>query len=176
MVAASSSIRQVLTVSNHAVRRRGPLRATSRRVMSTAALSSVEDRAPIDLHIFDIFDAPSRLGESSKMLVQCAARRVERAVALPADRSAPARPAVAPLPAPVLYDGPARPSSHRPQAARIRRMHSQAQPSVDSVCTLPPPEVFDGPSRLRPYLRDGESSDIVSILVLATVEHVLNVI
>ena len=133
--------------------------------MSTAALSPAESRTPIDLPIFDIFDAPSRLGESSKMLVRCAARRVERAVALPTDRSVPARPVVAPLPAPVLYDGPARPSSHPPHAARIRRMHSQAQRPADAVCALPPPEVFDGPSRLRPYLRDSGSNESVSFRV-----------
>lgn len=167
MSAASSTVRQVFTASQHAVARKTRRAAAGRRPMSAAAMTlPQEDHAAMDLHIFDIFDAPSRLGESSKMLARAAASRAERTIRQSADSSASTRPTVQPLPAPVTYDGPARPSSYA-YAPRIRQIHSQA-PTVsearDSVSALPPPEVFDGPSRLRPYLRDSAGDSVSSFI------------
>lgn len=166
MSVSSSAARQVLTASQHIVARKTSCAAIIRRPMTSAAMSlSLEERTPIELPIFDIFDAPSRLGESSKMLAQAATSRVEPNVRQSVNRTASSsRPAVQPLPPPVMYDGPARPSSLG-YGPRIRRIHSHATPSSEargSASVLPSPEVFDGPSRLRPYLRNDTFDSSVS--------------
>ncbi|GJE93474.1 hypothetical protein PsYK624_096330 [Phanerochaete sordida] len=163
MATSSSAVRQALVASQRALARRAaaPLPLARRRSMSSAALALPLDE-PLDLPIFDIFDAPSRLGESSKLLADAARSRVR-----PAERtlrtSALAAPARAPpkaLPAPTLYDGPARPRGL--SGPRTRLIHSRALAPAQAhplPAALPPPVMFDGPSRLRPYLRDGSASD-----------------
>lgn len=130
-----------------------------------------DEQTPIDLpQIFDIFDAPSRLGESSKMLARVATSRTAARPTPPPER--PSSCTVKPLPAPIIYDGPARPS-HVFNTQHIRLVHMQAPSSIESkgsVSTLPPPVVFDGPSRLRPYHRGGsqeESSSPTTLLLAA---------
>jgi hypothetical protein len=160
MVAASSSVRQVFTASQQSITRKTSLAAVSRRPVSSSAMAlPLEDRPAVDLPIFDIFDAPSRLGESSRMLAQAVASRAERTCVPPTNRVQPA-PVVQALPAPVIYDGPARPKGLL-GGPRIRQIHSQAQHAEprDQIRTLPPPVMFDGPSRLRPYVRDSASSE-----------------
>ena len=155
-------------------------RPTQRYSRGTATLSYPhDDETPtFDLQIFDIFDAPSRLGESnlSKML-----RREKSTSASQASTSAKStlhtlaqpervpRRTVKPLPAPVTYDGPARPKhmsmmAHRssPSSGHRHRAHSAERVSYESQSypsSLPPPITFDGPSRPRPYNRYSGSND-----------------
>lgn len=178
--AASSSVRQVLSASQHTVVRKTPLAAVGRRPMSAAAMAlPAEEHPVIDLQIFDIFDAPSRLGESSKILAQAAANRTERTLSTRAVERTDdiQRTAVPPLPAPVMYDGPAKPKylAHGP---RIRRMYTQAASFSgprENVCELPPPVVFDGPSRLRPYMRNDSCDGSVSLEPLASTIDLISV-
>ena len=146
-----------------------------RRLMGTAAVALAE-QAPIDIQIFDIFDAPSRLGESSKLLRQSSAARASTARAdrtMSTRSSSPsARRHFKPLPAPILYDGPACP----PHGAHLayggltaRNAHSyassEASPDENLLSSLPPPVVFDGPSRLKRYGRD-TSREMVSLFAI----------
>lgn len=172
-MAAASNVRRAL--SNASSITSSPLASThtqsNRRLMNTASAYALDAQAPIDIQIFDIFDAPSRLGESSKMLRRSSAARTapvrtERAVntATPEGQSS-RRNYVKPLPAPILYDGPARPPHVMASRLRARNAHSLALAAGKSheervASTLPPPQVFEGPSRLRPYGRgtsDGQT-------------------
>ncbi|KAH9928000.1 uncharacterized protein BXZ73DRAFT_78442 [Epithele typhae] len=113
----------------------------SRHLLSTAALAPPMDDVP--LPIFDIFDAPARLGESSKLLARAAFSTIaRRTVPRPAS---PRRPAPRPL--------PQRRSSTAPRAPALAQCPRRPLPAP-----LPPTEVFDGPSRLRPYGRGGARS------------------
>ena len=163
MAASSSTVRQILVASQHALGRRVSLNAVRRRSMSTAAMALPLEEEPstIDLPIFDIFDAPSRLGESSKMLAEAAKSRPERVASKALKRSSPVCAAVTPLPSPIVFDGPARPKGFA-TGIRVRRIHSQALQTSETrrlPRALPPPIIFDGPSRLRPYTRDRTGSD-----------------
>ncbi|KAI1792800.1 hypothetical protein LXA43DRAFT_316762 [Ganoderma leucocontextum] len=144
--------------------RAGAPRLSSRRMTSAAAFPVEEAHSPsFDLNILDIFDAPSRLGESSRLLVSNAATSSSIRRARPSSTQASSyRGAIQPLPAPVILDGPARPR-HAPfvsfrvygvrSAAGARRSASSGVWSPPAP--LPPPIVFDGPSQLRPYARGG---------------------
>ncbi|EKM57106.1 uncharacterized protein PHACADRAFT_254669 [Phanerochaete carnosa HHB-10118-sp] len=162
MAASTSSMRQVLVASQRALGRGVSVHAVRRRSMSTAAMAlPLEEPSTIDLPIFDIFDAPSRLGESSKMLAEAARSRPERVASRAVERDGPARATVKSLPPPTIYDGPARPRGLA-LGPRVRGMHSRAMHTSEArelPSALPPPELFDGPSRLRPYTRDRISSD-----------------
>ena len=166
-MASTSSVRRVLSNASFIP---SSSRASShtegrRRLMGTASALSlpIEEQAPIDIQIFDIFDAPSRLGESSKLLKRASSSRatsarVERASTSTVDSSSSVC-RVKPLPAPIIYDGPARPKHLAHGGFRARRTLMHARPSTPtmvkrSLSTLPDPVVFDGPSRLRPYGRD----------------------
>ena len=138
---------------------------------SSAMTIPPEDTPVIDLRIFDIFDAPSRLGESSKLLSRAASSstcRPERP--MPITTAATSRP-VSPLPSPIVFDGPARPLHFDYGMLQTsRRTHSYAPLSPRSnlrehttVTPLPNPIMFDGPSRLRPYVRGGSSRSDQSV-------------
>ncbi|KAI0752662.1 hypothetical protein C8Q80DRAFT_1267179 [Daedaleopsis nitida] len=117
---------------------------------------TVEEPRPssFDHPILDIFDAPSRLGESSRLLALNAAASTSRPARPSSTHTPSRRPPVQPLPAPILLDGPARPRgmsfvsfrNHRPRTADASRSLDMGDVS------LPPPVLFDGPSRLRPYV------------------------
>ena len=139
--------------------------SSSRRMSSIAAYPVDEPRSPsFDLNILDIFDAPSRLGESSRLLVSNAAASSSiRRVRLPTQTS-PHKHAAKPLPEPVLLDGPARPRNAPFVSFRAFGLKSNASSRRNVLSTsgvwsppapLPPPIVFDGPSQLRPYTRGG---------------------
>ncbi|KAI0701845.1 hypothetical protein BC835DRAFT_1303620 [Cytidiella melzeri] len=165
-MASTSSMRQAIQASQHSMPRKAALPYVSRRAMTTTSAMSLplEESPGIDLQIFDIFDAPSRLGESTKLLSRAASRatnsRTERSMSTIA--TTPQH--VSPLPSPILFEGPARPA-HLPHGTlRARRTHSHALSSPrlnspESVAPLPAPVMFDGPSRLRPYARGRPSSD-----------------
>ncbi|EJF56706.1 hypothetical protein DICSQDRAFT_157771 [Dichomitus squalens LYAD-421 SS1] len=140
--------------------------STSSRPMVSAAASPIDgsQSRSIGMNIFDIFDAPSRLGESSRLLVANAAASAATHSARPFTMQASAQGhVVKPLPPPILLDGPARPR-HRPfvsfRAFGVRAkapVTSRVAPSgVETLAApLPSPIIFDGPSRLRPYVRRG---------------------
>ncbi|THH30495.1 hypothetical protein EUX98_g3703 [Antrodiella citrinella] len=139
-------------------------RIAQRLTRNTATLSYTHDDAssPFDMHIFDIFDAPSRLGESSKLLrakenasSPHSSASAARSIHSSARTERPFR-TIKPLPAPILFEGPARPkrmsmTAYRAPARRVQEANTLPLP-------LPAPVMFDGPSRLRPYARSGASS------------------
>jgi len=165
-MASTTSMRQAIASSQHSVSRRAARPHSSRRPMVTTSAMSLqlEDASAIDLQIFDIFDAPSRLGESSKLLARASSlasgSRVERAPS----STAASTTHVLPLPNPIVFDGPARPKhlSHGSLRARQTHTHALSSPTLtprEPVSPLPPPIMFDGPSRLRPYVRGGSSEE-----------------
>ncbi|PIL28968.1 hypothetical protein GSI_09015 [Ganoderma sinense ZZ0214-1] len=154
-VRASTSALRTSTRATH-------WRASSRRMSSVAAYPIEEPNSPsFDLNILDIFDAPSRLGESSRLLVSnAAASSTIRRARLPTQVS-PHRHVVKPLPEPVVLDGPARPR-HAPfvsfrafNNAVPRRNVNVSSGAWSPPAPLPTPILFDGPSQLRPYTRGG---------------------
>ncbi len=176
----TSALRQAMSTSHASltsVSRTAPVAQAKRRLMGTASSMALplNDQPDIDIQIFDIFDAPSRLGESSKLLARAAGvRTVANHPARTMATSAVDRPSstcyIKPLPSPILYDGPARPKHLAHGSHRARRAHSHAisgslSQNDDSPFTLPSPIVFDGPSRLRPYGRDTSSEQLVSCTI-----------
>ncbi|TCD63649.1 hypothetical protein EIP91_005129 [Steccherinum ochraceum] len=135
-----------------------------------ATLAFPHDDAPsaFDIQIFDIFDAPSRLGESSKLLRRESApaqtAQSVRSIHSSARTERVAR-KIQPLPTAVLYDGPARPKHLSMIAYRAPRCSSPRSGTEEGhrghtlPSPLPPPVMFDGPSRLRPYARGGVDSE-----------------
>ncbi|KZT08132.1 uncharacterized protein LAESUDRAFT_757825 [Laetiporus sulphureus 93-53] len=135
-------------------RRRAHSAPIARRQLATAPAMDLPanevPQPPPEFQIFDIFDAPSRLGESSKLLRASSSSRT-----LPSRSSPSSSRKVSPvrsLPDPVIFDGPTRPRILQKQY-EARRSHSTALGPRGSLRSLPLPEIFDGPSRLRPYAR-----------------------
>nr|VWP01965.1 Uncharacterized protein [Ganoderma boninense] len=131
-------------------------RSSSRRMSSVAAYPIEAPNSPsFDLNILDIFDAPNRLGESSRLLVSNAAASSTVRHARPPTQVARHQHTMKPLPEPVVLDGPARPRNIHFVSFRG---FSNAGPrwNVSSGARSPPvplptPILFDGPSQLRPY-------------------------
>ncbi|KAH7928887.1 hypothetical protein BV22DRAFT_1003931 [Leucogyrophana mollusca] len=140
--------------------------------LSSGAIHSEEYEALTLPPIFDIFDAPVRLGESSKQLGRSeSSPRAATANAagqcngensrnLSTDISVSSTPSS--LPPPILFDGPARPAHLMPLALEKRRKMRErlsrslprgtGSPSVaygSSTETLV--EIFEGPSRITRY-------------------------
>lgn len=125
--------------------------------------------------IFDIFDAPVRLGESSALVRRTATTTRVAALECNGEKS---RNAVSSftrahhfssLPPPIVFDGPARPTHLLPQALENRRkmrqcpslsLNRQAHtPSSPFISTSEPIyENFDGPSRITRYKYPTSSS------------------
>ncbi|TFK81821.1 hypothetical protein K466DRAFT_591004 [Polyporus arcularius HHB13444] len=143
------------------------------RHMLSAAVVGHPHTPSFNLPILDIFDAPSRLGESSRLLVLNAAAASSRPVRSLSTQASRRRPTVKPLPAPTLLDGPARPRgmayisfrAHRPRPVHPSSTDASGVTSRILPAPLPPPLLFDGPSELRPYVRGARrSSDTSSSL------------
>ena len=137
------------------------------RHMSAAALPVEHPHTPsFSLPILDIFDAPARLGESSRLLVLNAAAASTRSSRSISTQASTRRSGVKPLPAPILLDGPARPRGMAYisfRAHRARPVHAPGPAPHSLPAPLPPPVLFDGPSQLRPYVRGARrGSDAVS--------------
>ena len=155
-VRASTS---ALRTSPHAI----TSRSSSQRMSSIAAYPVEEPHSPsFDLNILDIFDAPSRLGESSRLLVSNAAASSTIRRARRPPQASHYTHTIKPLPEPVVLDGPARPRnapfvSFRAfgNTAGPRRNVSTSTGVWSPPAPLPPPILFDGPSQLRPYHRGG---------------------
>lgn len=159
--AARHGLRPTTHSSPSAATRRGLTAAAAIALPLASNTTHPSHSSAPPYHILDIFDAPARLGESSKLLKLHAATAVP-----PSNRSLTThalrpRSAVRTLPDPILYDGPARP---RGVGHGVRMFRAQARaarssaPSVPEYVRMPPPELFDGPSRLRPYCHGAETS------------------
>ncbi|KAK7683711.1 hypothetical protein QCA50_013087 [Cerrena zonata] len=150
-------------------------RPRSCRSLATVQCEVEDDNSPLNFQIFDIFDAPSRLGESSRLLTH--------SMSTPSSSSAPSRPhpinsfrnpssrRIEPLPAPIIFDGPARPRHLAMMSYRVSRNRSSFDESSKTsreISRLPDPIIFDGPSRLRPYVRgdDSQSSTPSTLMLL----------
>ncbi|KAI0719838.1 hypothetical protein C8T65DRAFT_568767 [Cerioporus squamosus] len=155
----------------------------SRQMLSAAALPIEHAHTPsFSLPILDIFDAPARLGESSRLLVQNAAAASSRPPRSISTQAWSRRPAVKPLPAPTLLDGPARPRgmayisfrAHRPRPVHASSNDASGVAARTLPAPLPPPLLFEGPSQLRPYVRGARrSSDSASSVVKTATPLVL---
>lgn len=151
-----------------------PSRATV--LQSSAALPAAEPEEITLAPIFDIFDVPSRLGESTETI------RSNRRQPQDAESSATLysptlpRPPPTSLPAPIIFDGPARPrnlplafqrrveqalSSVPASTRQMRRHHT---PSLPSGSSEPSIEMFEGPARITRYSHRSSSQQGVRIL------------
>lgn len=143
------------------------------RTASTLPSFAPESSSPMpDLQIFDIFDAPSRLGEAREFLHK---KRSSHSSYAPSPRPSSSSPkssnssrSIKPLPAPIIFDGPAHPTHIRFISYRSRKNRTTSNSASETHSkatagpfTLPPPEIFDGPSRLKPYVQRDENSSAV---------------
>ncbi|KAF5350599.1 hypothetical protein D9756_008670 [Leucocoprinus leucothites] len=155
VVASSSSSSRLRLVHSSA-----PSRAT---VLPALAADEPEEitLAPI----FDIFDAPSRLGENSEFIDSVSQTRQRPQKAAPAVKlaSPPRRPPPSNLPTPIMFDGPARPRNlplafqrrveqalnSAPASSRQTRRHHTPAVAYNTPDLLI--EMFEGPARLSRY-------------------------
>ena len=158
-MASAASFRRALSNASVSSSPRAASHAQGkRRLMGTASAASLplEEQPAIEIQIFDIFDAPSRLGESSRLLQassppRTSSTRSDRTLGT-SDRTGATR-FVQSLPAPIMYDGPAQPGRRAVAYRGTRAISGSAAIEKPLLSSLPPPVVFDGPSRLRPYAR-----------------------
>jgi len=151
-----------------------PVRLSS--TMSVAAVTAEEYESLTIPPIFDIFDAPVRLGESSTLVGR--KTTATRIVALEGNGEKSRNIAnnftevqyFSSLPPPVVFDGPACPAHLLPRALETRRKMRQrlSSPpnrqasSLSSSFTSPSEpvyEIFDGPSRITRYKYPTSSSE-----------------
>jgi hypothetical protein len=175
-----------------AVRANIPARSRSASLHSTSLTNASLAAFPVEAsgesisipQILDIFDAPARLGESSRIhqAIARASSPVERS-----PRAVAARPPPSRLPSPVLFDRPAQPRdmyrstyfgeqeystssstlmSPRPRTAVMAPTRSRSSSSSSIVSSLSEAnvEMFDGPSRRMPYGSRSYAKDEVSSL------------
>ncbi|KAI0787001.1 hypothetical protein C8Q75DRAFT_808077 [Abortiporus biennis] len=151
---ASTFVRRVTSTPSQSLYR-------TSRAASTLSYPSSDNSTIGNIQIFDIFDAPSRLGESSKLLtlsISCQNSPIYPSPSSPPHSSSPKKinsRHIEPLPPPIIFDGPARLKFSGYRSSRT--MSSSARVSKEPVqffdgpYTLPPPDIYDGPSQLRPY-------------------------
>jgi len=158
-----------------------PLPARLSSTMSVAAVTSEEYEALTIPPIFDIFDAPVRLGESSALIgrtsttirVAAPERNGEKSPNFVSDLT---RDQYSSLPPPIVFDGPARPAHLLPRALEHRRkmrQHLRSSPNRQtyrpaSSFTSPSEivcEVFDGPARITRYKYPTSSSEVLQVLL-----------
>ncbi|KAI6026035.1 hypothetical protein EDC04DRAFT_227396 [Pisolithus marmoratus] len=141
----------------------------SKRPVATlppGALSAGEAAGPVPPAIFDIFDAPVRLGESSKQLGRSIAEEEPVPLSPKVTRARPQGPMgiysdlgnPTTLPPPIIFDGPARPRHLLSDASKTgRQIPRGSLPGKNKFFTLSPSEpeilceIFEGPSRLARY-------------------------
>lgn len=151
--------------------------------MSVAAATSQEYEAVTIPPIFDIFDAPVRLAESSAHVGRRST--TTRIVAIECDGEKSQNIAndvikaryISSLPPPIVFDGPARPTrllrgalGNRRKMRQILPFSPQAYPPSSSftspsgiVC-----EMFDEPSRITRYKYPLPSSEVLQVIILMT--------
>ncbi|KIJ63559.1 hypothetical protein HYDPIDRAFT_29354 [Hydnomerulius pinastri MD-312] len=151
----------------------------SAAALSSATLSAEQSDGLTIPKIFDIFDAPVRLGESSRQLGRsqtvASAARAEPQSSGSMSRNIYSEAMESPwtLPPPITFDGPARPAHLSPSALERRRRLRQNLP-LSARRTLGPSsvsfaaftsqsdplhEVFDGPSRITRYKYPSSSTE-----------------
>ncbi|CAL1710007.1 unnamed protein product [Somion occarium] len=136
------------------------------RTITTLQYPEHSDESPFDLQIFDIFDAPSRLGESSKILAgsrpsPSSSFLSPRPLSSSARRRASSH-RIDPLPAPIIFDGPAQPRHIAMMSYRVGRTRpssTDASHTSRTVPLLPEPVIFDGPSQLRSRSRGSSTGN-----------------
>ncbi|KAI0725053.1 hypothetical protein C8Q72DRAFT_625165 [Fomitopsis betulina] len=117
---------------------------SARRQLATASAELPSDGIP-ELHIFDIFDAPARLGTSPTRL-----RLPPRSPPSPRPKQMQRQPTRLMMPSPVLFDGPSGTPPRKPSASMSSSSPASSSAFSDSLPkSLPPPETFDGPARMR---------------------------
>ncbi|KAF9484082.1 hypothetical protein BDN70DRAFT_928678 [Pholiota conissans] len=129
--------------------------------LSSASLADDIEEITIQ-PIFDIFDAPTRLAESSAFIRNAHAKTSTSSSSVSTKPSS-ARSTLAPLPQPILFDGPARPQNaalafqSRLRDAGLRAPSSPSRASKNTAPTRPfsssEPlvQLFDGPARITRY-------------------------
>ncbi|KAG2134807.1 hypothetical protein DEU56DRAFT_738255 [Suillus clintonianus] len=172
-----SSLRRPLVTALQGASSRRVAQSLPARLSSTmsGAVTAQEYEALTIPPIFDIFDAPVRLGESSALVGRTAT--TARVVAHERDGEKLRNAATiftrvhhfSSLPPPVVFDGPARPTHLFPRALENRRKIRQRlspspnrqahTPSSPFMSTSEPVyEIFDGPSRINRYKYPTSSS------------------
>ncbi|KAF9556837.1 hypothetical protein CPC08DRAFT_820238 [Agrocybe pediades] len=118
--------------------------------------------------IFDIFDAPTRLAESSEFIRSKYASKSKApakpvVVSAQAPTTPPSRTMPSPLPAPIIFDGPARPKNEafafqrRMRDAGLapsphpRRTPNQIPSARAYSSSEPAVQLFDGPAKITRY-------------------------
>jgi hypothetical protein len=133
---------------------------------SAVARATAEPQEFIIPPIFDIFDVPSRLGQSTQFIQSTKSRprrSADKDVSKNIDSSLP-RPPPSTLPPPIIFDGPACPRNSpllsikqrvdeapSPKHASIRQSSTHSTPFLPHDASSALVEVFDGPARLRPF-------------------------
>ncbi|PPQ99294.1 hypothetical protein CVT24_009162 [Panaeolus cyanescens] len=142
--------------------------------LSSSALLGQEPQEITLQPIFDIFDAPTRLADSRQFIREkysSQPQKVEATHAQAVSFDGPkARPVPAPLPAPIIFDGPARPqnpslafqsrlrqSGLAPSPPQMLRPSSTATRSFSS--SEPLVQMFDGPARITRYHHQSSSDN-----------------
>ncbi|KAG6337022.1 hypothetical protein ID866_2082 [Astraeus odoratus] len=116
--------------------------------------------------ISDIFDAPVRLGELSKQLERTQEAKLHTHTSIPSQHARPHQvdgyhrdiETFTTLPAPIIFDGPARPAHLSPRILEKRRQLRQElpRPAIKNTLSFSSRseilcEIFDGPSRIARY-------------------------
>lgn len=148
--------------------------ATQAVVLSPSALAEQEFEEISLQPIFDIFDAPTRLSESSEFIrdkykTAAKAKTVTQSPTFESPR--PSRLGPTPLPSPIVFDGPARPKN---EALRFQRRMRDAglapQPHPPKTQTAssrtfsssePLVQMFEGPARITRYHHQSQSESQV---------------
>ncbi|KZT64096.1 hypothetical protein DAEQUDRAFT_733055 [Daedalea quercina L-15889] len=131
------------------------LRSSSSTSTSAGAVSSRRQLATIsadmpgetpELQIFDIFDAPARLGTSPMRL-----RIPPRSPSSPSMSQPRNQPIRLMVPTPVIFDGPSGTPPRSPPSSSVSPVSASAPAAFFDPLphSLPPPETFDGPAHTR---------------------------
>jgi len=132
--------------------------------------------------IFDIFDAPTRLAESSDFIRSKYGKAPAKTASSQLPTTPPSRTLPSPLPAPIVFDGPARPKNEafafqrrmrdaglapsphprrNPSQTPSARAYSSSEPSV---------QLFDGPARITRYHHQSTSDKEVCLHLVVFTE------
>lgn len=162
-----------------------PARLSS--TMSVAAVTEQEYEALTIPPIFDIFDAPVRLGKSSTIVGRTSTTTTAR-ILTPESNGEKSWNIInnftgvqyfSSLPPPIVFDGPACPAHLLPQVLENRRKMRQhlsssptrQAPTLSPTFTSPSEpvyEIFDGPSRITRYKYPTSSSEVIWAILSQT--------
>jgi hypothetical protein len=163
-----------------------PARLSS--TMSVAAVTEHEYEALTIPPIFDIFDAPVRLGESSTIVGRTSTTATTTRIVAPERNGEKSWNIVnnftgvqnfSSLPPPIVFDGPACPAHLLPHVLENRRKmrqhlsssHTRQAHTLSPTFTSPSEpvyEIFDGPSRMTRYKYPTSSSEVIRAILSQT--------